>query len=140
MRSRIQLCGVAGALLFLVGCAAKPIVVPATSHQAVSVDQVKIYDAEPYKYEMLGNVELPMTPEMKFNAKGEYDPAMDALKAAAAAKGANGLLLKMDTSEINGLAGVQYHGKFYQVGARHTPDGKKILVGKAIYVVEETKK
>jgi len=103
-------------------------------HPPLSPDQVKIFQAAPQKYEMLGTVEVPVTPEMKWDEKGDSTAGFNALKAKAAALGANGLLLTADQKLYDVGVGAGYNGTFYTVPLRYQP---RTAVASAIFVLKE---
>ena len=94
---------------------------------------VAIYAKEPKKYEDLGFVEVPVGGDVRWDAGGDATPGFEKLKAAAAAKGANGILMAGPTPDMpRVLAG--YKGTFYQVPLRE--ESPRSVVVKAIYVNE----
>ena len=123
------------ALLIICGCSS-PEVVPSSGTRAPTrPEDVKIYAKHPRKYERLGVVSVAVTPEVRFDERGDANLGFDRLKAAAAARGANGLLLTKDGIEgSDALATVGYHGTFYQVPVKSNP---RTAMGEAIYVIEE---
>jgi hypothetical protein len=115
----------------LTGCSH---VVPSSGPRSPTTPaQVSIYDKEPKKYEQLGTVEVPVGGDVRWDARGDATPGYEKLKTAAAARGANGiLLLPTENEKLKVLAG--YRGTFYQVPIREgTPN---IAVAQAIYVIE----
>jgi hypothetical protein len=109
-------------------------VVPSTGPRPPSNPAlVAIYDKEPKQYEELGSVEVPIGGDVRWDARGDATVGYERLKSAAAARGANGiLLLPTDQEKLKVLAG--YRGTYYQVPIRDgTP---KTAVARAIYVVE----
>jgi hypothetical protein len=117
----------------LCGCA--PEVVPSSGPRPPTrLEEVKVYQKPPKKYEDLGVIEVRSTPEMSLNAQGHSPATFAVLKGAAAAKGANGLLLgdKQLDREFTALVGdgtADYH-----VAMRHDPP---TVLGRAIYVIKE---
>jgi len=94
---------------------------------------VTIYDKEPKKYEKLGIVEVPVGGIVQWNANGDGTPGYEKLLAAAAAKGANGILLKPTSpDQMVVLAG--YRGTYHPVPVR--PGSPNAAVVQAIYVLE----
>jgi hypothetical protein len=122
------------ATMALPGCAPKPEIVPATSHPMSDWKTVKILEKEPKKYEILATLTSAVTDKDKWDEQGNADAAFDVLLKAAATKGANALLLKADEANGEVLAG--YHGTFYKVPI-HREEGKRSVITKAIFVVEE---
>jgi hypothetical protein len=96
-------------------------------------NDVQIYTKEPKKYERLGQVEVPIGGDVRWDANGDATPGFEKLKAAAAARGANGILLLPGESKVESvLAG--YRGKFYQVPLRRgTPSA---VVVETVYVIK----
>jgi hypothetical protein len=115
------------------GCGSQ--VVPSTaSHPPTDPSQVKIYPKQPKKYEVLGLVEVPVGGDVRWDNRGDANAGFEKLRAGAAARGANGLLMSDGAGNANMvLAG--YRGTFYQVPIKlGTPN---IAVAQAIYVLEE---
>jgi hypothetical protein len=118
--------------VFIGGCA--PVVLPPSQHAPIAADQVNLYQKQPAKYEALGTITLPVTPEMKWDERGESTPGFDALKAKAAAMGANGVLLIAQPGTFDLLATAGYRGAWYQVPMKSQP---KAAVVQAIFVVTQ---
>jgi hypothetical protein len=117
----------------LAGCA--PEVVPTTGpHPPLPVEQVKFYSQPPMKYEILGTIEVPVTPEMKWDSKGDSTTGGKALKTKAGALGANGVLLQADMGKYDEMVGVGFDGKYYLVPLRREP---RTAIATAIYVIQE---
>ena len=93
-----------------------------------------MYRDEPTKYEVLSIVSIPITPEIKWDERGEANLAFDRLRAAAAKVGANGLLLALNTKEYDAVVRASYHGESYSVPMKNRP---KTILGAAIYVYKE---
>jgi hypothetical protein len=118
--------------LLLLGCTE---IVPTTGpHAPTNPSQVKFYQNEPAKFERLGTVTLMIAPEYRWDANGQAKPALDHLRADAAALGANGLLFKDYSNSELGMAGAGYDGAFYLVPVRKEP---KMAVAEAIWVIKE---
>jgi len=110
-------------------------VVPTSGpHPALTMDQVKIYQKPPAKYEMLGTIEVPVTPEMKWDERGDSTKGFEALLTKAGAKGANGILLEADDKLHDTMVGVGYKGTYYLVPLRREP---RTAVVSTIFVVED---
>jgi hypothetical protein len=122
------------ALFVLAGCASHEVVPSSGPRAATTPAQVKIYQDFPKKYEELKVINLTITPEMKLDERASADAAFEALKAQAAAAGANGILLKVDAGTYDFLVTAGCKGTFYQVPARRSP---KTAVVKAIFVLDE---
>jgi hypothetical protein len=119
------------------GCASDPKIVPSSgTRPPSSKGQVKIYEKEPERYELLGTVTVTRAEGAKWDQRGNADAAFDAALAKAAALGANGLLLSAKPGESEYHATAGYHGKFYQVPVRGKK-GDAVGVMQAIYVVKE---
>ena len=131
MKSNFVLILAAG-LLFLASCASQ--VVPTQPHAATTLDQVKIYQNTPKKYEFLGTVSLVIPPSMSWDQNGNANDGFNQLKQQAAALGANGLLLVQDAPSATYSVKAGYGGTFYNVPMRDNP---KTAVARAIFVVEE---
>ena len=122
-----------GALaIALAGCS--PQVLPPSSHAPTTADQVKLYQKQPPKYEALGMISVPVTPAMKWDERGDSTPGFDALKAKAAAMGANGLLFTPQPGTFDVLVTAGYTGEFYQVPMKREP---RSTVAQAIFVIDE---
>lgn len=136
-------CGVASLVLFVVslvaatlaggvGCSTSHVVQASGDRPPTSPKDVTLYTNEPKKYEKLGTVEVPVGGDVRWDSNGDATPGFEKLKAAAAAKGANGILLLPGKSRESVVAG--YKGKFYQVPLRRgTPNA---VVAEAVYVIE----
>ena len=126
------------AMIFLGGCESE--VLPNSgNHPPLQPDQVKLYQKQPKKYEELGMIEVPTTTEMRWDQRGDSTAGFDALKAKAAAMGANGVLLMRKSGEgksddEGAMVTAGYKGEFYQVPLRTNPP---TAVAQAIYVLKE---
>jgi hypothetical protein len=119
------------------GCASEPTVVPSSGPRPPSsAAQVRIFEKEPERYELLGTVTVTRAEGAKWDQRGNADAAFDAALAKAAALGANGLLLSAKPGESDYHATAGYHGKFYQVPVRGK-QGDAVGVMQAIYVLKE---
>lgn len=117
----------------LAGCASE--VVPTTSHQPTDPSQVKIYQKAPAKYEELGEISVPVAGNARWDDKGDANAGFDRLRAEAAARGANGILLDPDSVNAQFEVTAGDRGQFYNVPMRSTPN--RAAVAEAIYVHEE---
>lgn len=114
------------------GCA--PEAMPPTQHAAISPEMVKLYPKPPTRYEAMSIISVPITPEVRWDDKGESTKGFDALKSKAAEMGANGVLLSPEAGTYDLLVAAGYKGTWYQVPARRDP---KSIVARAIYVIYE---
>lgn len=120
-------------LIALPGCASK--VVPSQGPRpATSANDVQIYQKAPKKYEALGPVKQVVTPDMRFDHRGDSTVGFDRLKGLAAEKGANGLLLITNDPSAGMQVTAGYRGSFYQVPM--TKGEPRAVMGQAIYVLE----
>jgi len=119
-------------IVALSGCGST--VMPPTSHDPTSPDQVKIYQKAPNKYEGLGTVTVPIGADVRWDEKGDADAGFQKLRAAAAERGANGLLLTAPDGATNAVVTAGYKGTYYQVPVQMNPKG---AVAQAIWVVKE---
>jgi hypothetical protein len=128
---------IALALLFVAaGCQTKSEIVPSSGPRAAtSSDEVKIYAKPPLRYERLGVVSVQATREYPWDDRGNADEGFERLKAEAAKRGANGLLLVVDRDQFYGRVLVGYKDTFYEVPYRLKPE--KAAVAEAIYVLKE---
>jgi hypothetical protein len=117
------------------GCAQHE-VWPTTAHMPTKPEDVKVYQKHPAKYEQLEQVSVEITPDLMWNERGEAPKAIDALRAKAAALGANGLLLAQDATDAKLVVLATYHGEHYQIPMKNNP---RTAVARAIYVIEEQK-
>lgn len=132
-RSRTTILLLSALATIVTGCASE--VVPSSGPRAATDPAtVRIYQKEPHRYEIMGNVEVPVGGDVRWDERGEAVAGFERLKAQAAARGANGILLVGDNPQMTRvLAG--YKGTFYKVPVRYgKPD---VAVAKAIYVLEE---
>lgn len=132
MRNRNRRFACAMLLGLMAGCG--PTVVPPTSHAPTSPDKVNIYAAPPQEYQVLGMVSVPISDDVRWDDKGDADLGFERLKAAAAAKGANGVLLQAPNNPLGAHVMAGYQGKYYQVPLQTNP---KAGVAEAIWVVKE---
>ena len=116
----------------MAGCG--PEALPPTQHAPLSPDQVKIYPKAPARYEKMSMITVPVTPQIRWDEKGESTPGFEAMKSQAAAMGANGVLLAPEPGTYDLMVTVGYKGTWYQVPAKRDP---KAVVARAIYVVQE---
>jgi len=122
-------------LLLICGCKSHEVVPSSGPRAPTRPEDVKIYPKHPEKYERLGVVSVAVTPEVRFDENGNSNLGFDRLKAAAAQRGANGLLFPPEGVEgSDAMATVGYHGKFYQVPLKSKP---RTAMAEAIYVIEE---
>lgn len=123
------------ATLMLAACASAPVVLPPSGiHPVRQPAEVKIYQSQPKKYELLGAVSVPITPEMKWDQRGNSNPAFEALLAQAVAKGANGLLLMAEEGTYDYRPGAGYKGTYFLVPLKWEP---RTAMAQAIFVIEE---
>ena len=123
------------ALLLACGCSSHEVVPSSGTRPPTRAADVKIYPKHPDKYERLGVVSVAVTPEVRFDERGDANLGFDRLKEQAAKRGANGLLLPPEGVEgSDAMATVGYHGTFYQVPLKSKP---RTAMAEAIYVIEE---
>ncbi len=118
----------------LAGCSS-PEVLPTTEHSPTTPQEVRFYQEEPKKYGRLRTLALGITPELRWDERGDATPAFEELKRLAGSVGANGILFKADPGSYDALALAGYHGAYYQVPVR-TDSDQRTAVAQAIYVVE----
>jgi hypothetical protein len=116
------------------GCASPEVVQSKGPHAPTSPEYIALYQKEPRKYERLGTITQVVTPEMKFDERGDSTPGFEKLKAQAAEKGANGLLLQLPDGTYDFLVLAGYRGSYYQVPAKR--GDPKTVLAEAIYVLE----
>jgi hypothetical protein len=128
---------VAAMLAFcLVGCSGGPKVVPSTGPRpATSAELVQLYEKPPHRYERLGEVSVPASADVKWDASANANVGFDRLKEKAAVLGANGLLLHVDSGARDGRVLAGYHGNYYDVSYMNTTP--KTFIAEAIYVIEK---
>ena len=119
-------------LIALSLCGCGPTVLAPTTHEPSNPEHVKIYQKPPGKYEDLGTISLNITPDLRWDKNGDADAAFDAMKAKAAALGANGILLQVAPFPDELLTAAGYRGEYYQVPMR----GRTVF-NEAIYVLKE---
>src|SRR5580698_2031555 len=109
------------AVLAAGGCASTSGVPTTGDHPPTDPTQIYIYQTPPEKYMILCVVTDPITPGTTWDQGGNVNDGFDRLKAAAAAMGANGLLMadSQGSTDYNVMAG--YHGVMYQVPMRTNP-------------------
>ena len=116
------------------GCARSKVVPASGPRPPTRLEQVKLYQKPPKKYEDLGVIELHSTPEMSLNAQGHSPATFALMKQAAAEKGANGVLLGDKQLDRDFTALVGDGTSDYHVAMRHDPP---TVLGRAIYVIDE---
>ena len=122
-------------MLLICGCKSHEVVPSSGTRPPTRAEDVKIYPKHPDKYERLGVVSVAVTPEVRFDERGDANLGFDRLKAAAAQRGANGLLFPPEgVAGSDATATVGYHGTFYQVPLKSNP---RTAMAEAIYVIEE---
>jgi hypothetical protein len=110
-------------------------VVPSSGPRApTTAEQVKVYQKAPRKYEKLGEVTLLVTSTKQWEKDADATPGFEKLRAEAASRGANGLLLVEDGEKASAEAGVRFQGTYYFVPIRQNPP---TVVTQAIYVLKE---
>jgi hypothetical protein len=112
------------------GCSSST-VLPTQQHAPSDPATVAMYQKEPAKYEVLGTIMVPVTPELRWDDRGDSVAGIDAMKAKAASMGANGVLLIAPPGITNSAATVGYKGEHYQVPLKMEP---RTAVGQAIFV------
>jgi hypothetical protein len=123
----------AGMMSLLAACSPQ-VLPPSGSHPLTPWERVLIYQKEPAKYELIGEISLPVTPDMRWDEHGDSTPGFEALKNRASAMGGNGVLLKAKDGKNDYVVGAGYRGVFYQVPMRREPHS---VVASAIYMLEE---
>ncbi len=118
-------------LVMLAGCTQEHKDLTGVSLAPVPVDQVKLYQHKPSTYDLVGPINLVITPDLKWDESGQADKAFDAMIAKAGSMGANGVLFELSRSEFDFLATPSYHGKSYQVPIRGS-ESPRTIVAKAI--------
>ena len=124
-----------GGLMCVVAMGCGSHVVPGSGNrQPTDPHKVMVYTDQPKKYEDLGKVEVPVGGDVKWDSQGDATAGFDKLRAEAAARGENGILLRKDIPETV-LVTAGDRGTFYSVPVRTgTP---KVAVAEAIYVIEK---
>ena len=132
-RVRTSLFGLATLAALVAGCSG-PEVLPPGSHTPSLPVQVKIYQNQPAKYELLATINVPVTADMKWDERGDSTKGFEALQAKAAALGANGVLLMADKGLYDTLVGAGFKDKYYLVPMHKEP---RVAVASAIFVLKE---
>ena len=122
--------------MLVVGCASKPEVLPTTTHLPGEAKNVKFYESEPMKYEVLGMINLPVAPGASWDDRGNANAGFLKFQEEAAKMGANGILLKVPEGKGNVVVGAGYKGTMYHVPMMMDGE-KRTAMGQAIFVVEE---
>jgi len=118
----------------LAGCGGPEVLPPSGSHPITLPAQVKIYQNQPAKYELLGTINVPVTAAMKWDDRGDSTAGFEALQAKAAAMGANGVLLKADQGLYDIEIGAGFKGTYYLVPLKKEP---RTAMASAIFVLKE---
>ena len=120
--------------LLLAGCSSHEALPPSGPRQPTNVQDVKFYQKHPKKYERLGAISLPITPQTKLDERGDATAAFEALKAKAAALGANGVLLIAEAPGDIYQVTAGHRGTFYKIPVQREP---RTAHAQAIFVLEE---
>lgn len=120
----------------LTGCASEPQVFPATKHAPIPADQVRILQERPKGYEQLATISLVVTPEMRWDERGDANTVFELLKEKAAATGANAIVLWAQQDAYDLLATAGYKGRFYQIPIKRQLPARSAVV-QAVYIVQE---
>jgi hypothetical protein len=129
---------IVGSVVGGVGCtsssseANRPEMVP---RPPVPPDQVKFYRTPPAKFDVVGLVRVPVTPELRWNERGDATAGFQIMRSKAAAMGANGVLLKVPENEYDRQVTAGYKDDWYTISLRGQP-GQATAVAQAIYVYE----
>jgi hypothetical protein len=123
-------------LVMFAGCTSTPKDLTGQTLSPIPVEQVKLYPKKPDKYDIVANITLEITPDLKWDNTGQADKAFDAVRAIAASKGANGILFDIDGSKYDFQAVASYHGESFKVPVRGTKD-QAIIVAQAILVTKD---
>jgi hypothetical protein len=119
----------------VVGCVSTSDPERASSKQRppLTPDKVTFYRTPPAKFDTLGTVQVPATPELNWDERGDATAGFAILKSKAAAVGANGVLLKIPDREYDRQVTAAYNGDWYTVALRGPP-GAATAVAHAIFV------
>jgi hypothetical protein len=96
-------------------------------------DKVTFYRTPPAKFDTIGTVKVPVTPDLNWDERGDATAGFAILKSKAAAVGANGVLLKIPDREYDRQVTAAYNGDWYTVALRGQP-GAATAVAHAIFV------
>jgi hypothetical protein len=134
IRTHPGLAAIIGCAAVLAGCSGPEVLPPSGAHPVALPAQVKIYQKQPAKYELLGTINVPVTAAMKWDDRGDSTAGFEALQAKAAALGANGVLLKADQGLYDIEIGAGFKGTYYLVPLKKEP---RTAVASAIFVLKE---
>jgi len=118
------------------GCAKSQVVPSAGPREATTPAQVKIYEKAPKKYEVLGALNVPISGDVRWDARGDADAGFERLRTDAAALGANGVLLQAPAGAADTLVLAGDKGVYYQVPMQ-TKTNPRAAVAQAIWVLPE---
>jgi hypothetical protein len=123
--------------VWLTACSSE--VVPSSGpHAPTAPYQVLMYGKPPRKYEIIGNLSLPITPELRWDDRGDANAAFTQLIQQAAALGANGIYFdpNIPGATVTAIAG--YHGVFYTVPVHADPTTPtRTVLATAIWVIDQ---
>jgi hypothetical protein len=126
------------ALLLLAGCQSEQVQSSAAQvHTKLDTKAVKLYIDTPRKYEVIADLEA--RENLQYGPNKSVDAVLDNLIRQAADKGANGVLLAIESPGGNGryaTYGGYYQGVFVQFVVRMQPTPEAVIA-KAIYVIDE---
>ena len=126
-------------LAVLSGCASTHHVMLSQPRAAIPVEQVKVYQVMPRRYEEIARVNA--TSAVGFGTQGQVDAAIERLRREAAKLGANGVVV-LGTGTVGSPVGIGVGGASYgsHGGAGVSagiPTAQQHAEGVAIYVIEE---
>ena len=138
MRSPIAIAA-ATAVLLLGGCATSHHSLLGQARPAIPVEQVKVYQVAPQRYEEIARVDA--TSAVGFGTQGQETAAIERLRREAAKLGANGVMI-LGSGTVGSPVGVGVGGASYGshggVGiSGGIPTAQRHVEGVAIYVIEE---
>jgi len=117
----------------LASCTAESNSAAKVPHQPLTPDKVSFYRAPPAKYDTIGLLQVPVTPELHWDERGDASAGFRIFRSKAAAMGANGVLLMLPDNQFDRQVTAGYNGEYYTVALKGQP-GHATALAQAIYV------
>ena len=119
-------------VLLLVACATTSHVITGKTRTPIDPSQVKVYSTAPPSYEEIAVIDATSRMSFSFGDQKKMDAVMERLKKAAAALGANGVLLQSTGTESGG-------GVSTGIGTGVGIGGGGLSIGTGIFTASDNK-
>jgi hypothetical protein len=125
------------AVLAVAGCAGGSHILTGKARPPTSPEAVKVYSAPPASFEEIAIIDASSKDSWAVTDQGRADVVLQRMKEAAAAVGANGLLLTGYGDGIGGSVGTATRVSPGTSIGYSAPASRKFGQGRAIYVIAE---